>query len=277
MFCYSGSLKRSHPSFRAEREDASGKQEVSGAAPARHRRPALPDPCGPSVPCSGSKFALGRLPLFTAGGAVLVPKRKGPAMLLRRVSAVLIPLLLFAAGAAAQTIPNLPLSVEVRLGGAFPTGELAEEELGPGAEPGPAFAAGALFHVTPRVALFGSYQRAVFDCASCGGTGLLDELIDEGAGFGVQGSLPLPASPWVRLGGVYHELVFSATGADLASDAALGFQVGAGVTVPLLRGLRFVPGIFYRSYSADLNLGGLPSESVDVGVLLVDLGLAYRF
>lgn len=198
-------------------------------------------------------------------------------MLLGRVVAVLMPLLLVTAGAAAQTIPSMPLSVEVRLGGAFPTGEFAEEELGPGAEPGVAFAAGVLFHATPRVALFASYQRAVFSCASCGDSGLLDELIDEGAGFGVQGSLPVAASPWVRVGGVYHELVFSATDADLVSDAALGFQVGAGVGVPLLRGLRFVPGVFYRSYSADLDLGGLPSESVDVGVLLLDVGLTYRF
>lgn len=201
-------------------------------------------------------------------------------MLLGRVAIVLVPLLLGAAGAEAQRIPglpSLPLSVEVRVGGAFPMGEFAEEELGVGAESGVAFAAGAAVHVTRRVALFANYQRAVFSCASCGGTGLLDELIDEGAAFGVQGSLPLAASPWVRVGGVYHELVFSATGADLVSEAALGFQVGAGATVPLLGGLRFVPGVFYRTYSADLDLGGLPSRSVEVRALLLDVGLAYRF
>lgn len=198
-------------------------------------------------------------------------------MALERVAAILIPLLLLAARAEAQRIPSLPLSLEVRVGGAFPTGEFAEEEPGTGAESGVAFAAGALFHVTSRVALFANYQRAVFSCASCGGTGLLDELIDEGAGFGVQGSLPLPASPWVRVGGVYHQLVFSSTDAALVSEAALGFQVGAGADVSLTGGLRFVPGVFYRAYSADLDLGGLPSESVDVGALLLDVGLSYRF
>jgi opacity protein-like surface antigen len=199
---------------------------------------------------------------------------------MRPVIALLVPFLLYVApeSAAAQILPDLPLSVEARVGVAIPVGDFADAQPGIEAEAGPAFAVGAAYHFTPMFALFGEYEWAAFSCPRCDDAGIDDEVIDSGAGFGLEASLPLAGlGPWLRAGGVYHEIEFSGEGGQLSSEPALGFQIGAGASVMLLPALRITPGIFYRTYSAELDLGGLPSETVDVNHLTVDVGLSYRF
>jgi hypothetical protein len=182
--------------------------------------------------------------------------------------------------AAAQLLPNLPLSVEVRVGVGVPMGEFAESEPGIGAGAGPAFSAGALFHFSDALSVYGAYSRTHFACGACDGAGLDEQVVDAGAEFGVQAMLPARlagASPWLRAGGVYRQLTFSGQGGRLSSDPGFGFEAGAGLSVAVTPSISLAPGVRFRTYTAALDLGELPSRSVDVAQVLADVGIAYRF
>lgn len=199
---------------------------------------------------------------------------------MKRSAVVLLLLLTTGTGASAQSLLPIPVSVEVRLGVGFPTGDFANREPGIQAESGLTLAAGAAVHVTRRLALFGGYSRTRFGCTRCAEQGLDTDVTDTGGDFGLQVILPAPIrglGPWIRAGGVYHQISFSGTQGELSSDPALGFEVGGGISLSLLRAFRLTPGVRYRTYSAELDLGGLGEETVDVSHVLVDVGLSYRF
>ena len=185
---------------------------------------------------------------------------------------------LLPAGATAQILPRLPLVVEVRAGVGVPTGALVEGERSLEAEPGPALSAGAALRLGRALSLYAEYNRTTLGCEQCGAAGLDDQLTDAGGGLGVRLDLgTLPLGPWLRAGGVYHELRFSSERGSLYSEPGFGVQAGAGASFPLVGGLRASPGVYFRAYSADLDLGGLPGRTVEVNQLILDLALAYRF
>jgi hypothetical protein len=165
------------------------------------------------------------------------------------------------------------------VGAGIPTGDFAEDEPGVGAQAGPAFSAGALFHVSAALSVYGAYSRTHFACGACDANGLDEQVVDAGAEFGVQATLPALAgvAPWLRAGGVYRQLTFSGQGGQLSSDPGFGFEGGGGLSVPLTRSLSVAPGVRFRTYTARLDLGEFPSRSVDVSQVLADVGLAYRF
>lgn len=199
---------------------------------------------------------------------------------MKLVPIVLILLASAARTAAAQRLPSLPISVEVRGGAGIPVGEFTEDEPGVGAEAGPAFSAGARFHFSGALAVYGAYSRTHFVCGACDATGLDDQLVDAGGEFGVQAMLPVrlaAVSPWVRAGGVYRQLTFSGEGGKLSSDPGFGFEAGGGLSVAVTRSLSIAPGVRFRTYAARLDLGDLPSRTVDVSQVVADVGIAYRF
>jgi hypothetical protein len=198
---------------------------------------------------------------------------------MKLVPITLILLATAARTAGAQRLPDLPISVEVRVGAGIPTGEFAEDEPGVGAEAGPAFSAGALFHVSNALSVYGAYSRTHFVCGACDAAGLDEQLVDAGAEFGVQ-VVPVRlagVSPWVRAGGVYRQLTFSGEGDQLASDPGIGFEAGGGLSVAVTRSVSIAPGVRFRTYAARLDLGELPSRTVDVSQVLADVGIAFRF
>ena len=182
----------------------------------------------------------------------------------------------------AQRLPSLPLSLEVRGGLAVPVGDFADGNVK--AENGPTFGAGAVFHATRAIGIFAGYSRTAFGCGECALFDVEDEVVDEGFDAGVQiepETRFAGVRPWIRGGAVAHELSFSgANGGSVSSETAIGFGVGAGVSlspVPSLPSLRVSPGLHFRAYSADFPLGELEDRSVDVSHVTVDVGLAYRF
>ena len=184
--------------------------------------------------------------------------------------------------AVAQRIPDLPLTLEVRLGAGAPTGDFADPAAGVDAEAGFGFEVGARLNVTPTVALYGAYQWMEFGCAECETAEIDGDVLDSGGEIGARADLPFQRAglaPWVRAGILFHELEFSGEGGSLRSDAAFGFGIGAGVAVPLQRGLTLLPGIHYRTYSADFEFEelSLRNLSTDVSHVTLDVGLAYRF
>lgn len=191
-----------------------------------------------------------------------------------------LPLLLspMAAPLDAQWIPTLPVSVEVRAGAGVPVGDFSDVQSGVEAGAGPAASAGLVYHLSERFGVFAAYEWATFSCSRCAEFGLDDELVDRGAGFGLEAALDLGLlEPWLRAGGLYHTLRFSGLGGELDSESGFGFMAGAGAALGLPAVLRLTPGLFYRSYPAELDLGGLPARTLDVTHLRADVGLAYRF
>jgi opacity protein-like surface antigen len=197
----------------------------------------------------------------------------------------LVPITLILLASAAQTagaqrLPSLPISVEVRVGAGIPVGEFTEEDPGVGAEAGPAFSAGALVHMSDALSVYGAYSRTHFVCGACDAAGLDDQLVDAGAEFGVQAMLPVRlggVSPWLRAGGVYRQLTFSGEGGRLSSDPGFGFEAGGGLSLAVTRSISIAPGVRFRTYAAELELGELPGQTVDVSQVLADVGFAYRF
>jgi opacity protein-like surface antigen len=185
-----------------------------------------------------------------------------------------------AQAAVAQRLPSLPVSVEVRVGAGIPVGEFTEDEPGVGAEAGPSFSAGARFHLSDALSVYGAYSRTHFACGACDAAGLDEQLVDAGGEFGVQAVLPVRlagASPWVRAGGVYRQLTFSGGGDELSSDPGFGFEAGGGLSIPLTPSVSLAPGVRFRTYAARLDLGEAASRSIDVSQVLADVGIAYRF
>lgn len=211
---------------------------------------------------------------------------------MRHLATILSFLILILAGPArAQLVPGLPITVEVRPSAAVPVGEFGDAHPGLGAGTGFGVAAKTLLHVTSRIAVYGGYEYARFDCGECTAAGLEDGLPEAGFEAGIRGVLPYRPwglDPWLEAGALIgREIEISGAGGDLASAPALGWSAGAGVSVPLGGSLRLTPGLRYRTHSAefaftDLGFGLLGStgtftRDVDVASLSLEVGVAYEF
>ncbi len=193
---------------------------------------------------------------------------------------LVVVLLCLISTAEAQRIPRLPLSLEVRAGAGVPIGDFASADTPPAAEPGIGFGAGAIFHASRTLGLYGGYSQTGFGCGDCGIFNIDDTVTDRGFGLGAQASFargPAGLLPWLRAGVIRHQLRFTGGGSSVTSDPAFGFAAGAGVAWSPAPRLTVTPGVHFRGYSADFPLGTLPERSADVSYLGVDVGLAYRF
>lgn len=193
---------------------------------------------------------------------------------------LLVVLLCLASAVQAQRIPRLPLSLELRAGGGLPTGDFGSADVPPSAETGAGFGAGAVFHLTPVLGLYGQYNQTGFGCGDCGTFGVDDTATDLGVGVGAQASFARGFGgvlPWVRAGIIRHQLRFTGGGSSATSDPGIGFAAGAGIAWSPVPRVTITPGASFRGYSADFPLGTLPDRSVDVSYVAADLGFAYRF
>jgi hypothetical protein len=197
----------------------------------------------------------------------------------RLVSSGLLAIALVAASdAQAQGI--LPFSIEARGGLAFPTSDFPTGNGGVGeAENGVGFGVNAAFNFLPGVAVYGGWDRVTFGAGDTLLGGGDAEFIDQGFAVGGKLSLPLGllvgVSPWVKAGALIRTLDLEGNeGESLfageASGRSTGFEVGAGVDIPLGLVLSFTPGVTYRTYKPDF--GGESDDAVSY----VDVSLGLR-
>lgn len=188
-------------------------------------------------------------------------------------------LMLIAPARLAAQLPGA-LSVEARLGGAFATGEFSN--------PGQALEAGSGYFgsvsgrlgLLPNLSVYVGYERAQMGCDACIATQLDDVLVDDGFGAGAIMDLPLGPpglSPWVRAGLVRRQLKMSGDGETMASKPGIGFDLGAGITLPLTGPFQITPGLRYVRYPAEFEFTSVPNRSIDVSHVGVDVGLTYQF
>lgn len=182
-------------------------------------------------------------------------------------------------------MPDLPLSVELRAGAGIPTGDFAGGMAG--AEPGLGFGIGAIVRATSTIGVYGGYGWNQFGCGTCGileqtdDFELDEDVTDTGFDFGAQANFVLGELlvPWLRGGIIYHKLEFSGDDSSFDSEAAIGFEIGAGASYVVVPSLTFTPGIRYRTYTAEFDFADteFPNRSVNVSYIALDVGLAYRF
>ncbi|HEV2148489.1 MAG TPA: outer membrane beta-barrel protein [Longimicrobiaceae bacterium] len=183
--------------------------------------------------------------------------------------------LAIAGSASAQ---SLPLSLEIRGGLPFPTGELNDvgNDIGDGLGPGYTLGGSVTLDVAPRVGVYAGYTFTRFDVEGFEEIGLRTDGFDAGL------RLALPTTtgigPWVKGGLVYHdaevlfdEEVQSNPREIDVSERKLGFEVGGGVEIRLGQTLSFTPGVSYVRFNTDEGF-----SNRDVSYIKGDVGLRMR-
>ena len=172
--------------------------------------------------------------------------------------------------AATPLSAQIPLSVEGRVGAAFPTGDFGEDlETGLGLE------ASATFGLAPGFGIYGSYSHTTFN-ADGGGGGLVDSGFSVGATASFSRMSPR-VTPYIGAGLLMHDLEVDVDDADDpdVGETDLGFEVGAGLAVDVAPHVRLTPAGGYRRYGAELP--GLRGGEGDVSYLTLGVGLNVGF
>jgi opacity protein-like surface antigen len=161
---------------------------------------------------------------------------------------------------------QLPLSVEVRADAAIPTGDFADA-----VNAAPSFGVNAALGLARGFAVYGGYSRTQFKLEDSD-----IDLVDQGFSAGVTLGIPaarLGVQPYIGAGVLIHDLEVE-DGPDLDSD--LGFEVGAGVALPIAPNVRLTPGVGYRRYSTQFPIGPAAIET-DVEYFTAGVGLNISF
>ena len=172
-----------------------------------------------------------------------------------------------AAGSAGAQLP-IPLSVEGRADAAFPVGNF-----GDGVKTGWSVGASAALGVAPGFGIYGGYSRAQFELENFDA-----DVVDQGFSVGLTAAIPGAGrlSPWVGGGLVFHDLEVED---DIEGDSDMGFELGAGIAVPVAPGVRLTPGVGYRRYSTAIpgDPVGALEDDVDVQYVTAGIGLNIAF
>ncbi|HEX8393920.1 MAG TPA: outer membrane beta-barrel protein, partial [Longimicrobium sp.] len=149
---------------------------------------------------------------------------------------------LLAAGSAAAQSP-IPFSIEGRVDRAVPLGDF-DDLVDAGFSTGVA----ASVQVRPGLGVYASYNYAVFGPKIVSDA---DDAVDQGVSLGLTAAIPTGTTrlqPYVAAGLVAHQFKLYD---EVEAEEEIGFEVGAGVAIPLVGPLRLTPSVAYRTYNAD--------------------------
>jgi hypothetical protein len=176
----------------------------------------------------------------------------------------------FALVLALATPAAAQLSVEIRGGGAI--GNHAPAAAGLETVAGLALSAAVEMSPVRFASLYAGYTRASFGCEEGFCTGR--DVTFTSSGFGAGARLHLPRLPWVRAGVLYHALDTRADGGEHTADPGLGYELGAGATVPLSPRIRLLPGLVYRRHGTTTDGVG---DTDTTSLLSAEVGLQIAF
>lgn len=156
---------------------------------------------------------------------------------------------------------QMQIAVEPRAGVTFPMGDLSDAD----AEAGLALGAELMLTFQQNLTAYVGLQRHSFTCDT--GCDLGDGLRSSGLGAGLKYILPSPpdALIWGRAGILAHRL----SSDDFSGDRNLGFEVSAGIDMPIAEQLYLTPHLGFLSHDAG---GDSQATWVNFGV-----GLHYHF
>lgn len=177
--------------------------------------------------------------------------------------------------------------VGVRAGAGIPTGSFAEAAQGAasdglvrGAKPGLGYGLDAGVGLGP-VGLYVGTDRIQFDCQpqSCAASGKYKLT---GVSAGLRMGIPLfpIVKPWVKAGIAVNELTGTFSGASsgttVTTERRPGYELGAGVDVPVMGFFSITPQVRYVSQKLRYNFPGTSGGSRGVEYYTFDLGFRFR-
>ena len=193
----------------------------------------------------------------------------------RLISLAAVVPLLFVATAAAQTAPPSRWSVEVSGDAAFPTRELAGAELRTGA----GFGANVRYRLQPHLAAYAGWEWHVQQTKQLVPGQTLD-LNDNGYTFGLRFDHPVLArtNGWLRAGAMVNHIEIEQDDGSALQDTkhGLGWEAGAGLSVPLTQRLSIAPGVRFRTLSRDITVNNR-TQSSTLSYVTTGVGLVIAF
>jgi hypothetical protein len=163
-------------------------------------------------------------------------------------------------------------SLELRGGADFATRDLGDADLSTGY----GFEGTVAFRFIPFLAAYAGWSWNHFSAEqSFAGSDV--DFEETGYTFGLQFSHPLGESKLdylIRAGGIFNHIEVENDSGDIIADSGhgLGWQIEAGLTVPLGQRWRFVPSVRYRSLSRDIEVNSV-NTSVNLSYLSTGVGL----
>ena len=171
----------------------------------------------------------------------------------------------------------------VRAGAGVPSGTFAEtaqpnaqDGVLRGAKPGVGYGLDAGVGLGP-LGFYAGYDRIDFGCDACASNA---KYKLSGVSAGVRLGVPLfpIIKPWVKAGLTFNEINGTSTGTGatkIASDRTPGYEVGAGVDIPILLLFSLSPQVRYVGQKLDLK-GIYSGNKTNVSYYTFDLGLKAR-
>jgi len=166
-------------------------------------------------------------------------------------------------------------ATELRAGGAIPTNDLGNATFRVGA----GFDALLNYELQSYARVYADWgwHRFPMDEPLSGGHFATKQT---GYAFGVQLQRPLARKlgSWVRAGALYQHLELENAKGSIVSSSNhdFGWEIGAGVRMATASRLAITPGVHYRTFATDLDLGAGP-ELVDLSCLALEVGLSWTF
>lgn len=182
-------------------------------------------------------------------------------------SMIRLVLVLALAAMAAKPAAAQRYTVELRGGAAI--GNYTDTGAGLDVVPGPSFAATAELRFTELVSAYVGINRSAFGCEEGLCIGRDVTLVSQGATAGVRLTRGLF---WGRVGAAVQVLRQESDARTVTSDPGIGWDLAAGVEVPVGRGFLVRPGLTWlRHQTPDDDIAAHAS------VLALEVGVAMRF
>lgn len=202
-----------------------------------------------------------------------IQSREDPNMKTIVTTAIALTLLLTPfQGASAQS----RWSLDLQGGPAFATKDLGDADLGLGLGGDVTLS----FRVQPHLWVYGGWSMRQFNAEqSFAGPDI--DVEETGYLFGLRFEHPLGSSSTdlvLRAGGTVNHLELEDDEGNLVADSkhGLGWEVGAGLALPLGEAWRLTPGVRFRSLSRDIEIG-TTTTPVDLRYVGLEVGVSRRF
>ena len=191
--------------------------------------------------------------------------------MMRFIRVALALALLAPAGAAAQS----PFSAELRVGAGIPAQDFGTAELGTGI----GGELTLLYQLPLCLQLYAGWDWYHFGTET---EAPEYDFEDTGYAAGLRWT-PVRLSrflgPWLRAGIVFDHIEMEDDQGDLVSDSdhTLGFEGGLGLTLPLGERFRLTPGVRYRTFAPEMQVGSVTADAEDFSYIAVEVGIATTF
>ena len=192
----------------------------------------------------------------------------------RNILAAVIGLILILSSQSADA--QKKWSFELKPGVNFPTKDLHDAKL----KTGFGFEGVLAYRFMPHLAAYAGWSWNKFN-ADKSFAGNDTDFEETGYSFGLQFIHPISNSNisyLIKAGGIYNHIETENSAGNIINDTGhgLGWQAGAGVSIPMGNRWNLVPEVRYRSLTRDIKIGN-EKIPVDLNYVSAGIGISYTF